>query len=717
MPRRGPAGTARPRRGLPVRGDVVAGLSVALVLVPQSLAYAELAGLPAVHGLYTAAVATVAAGLIGSSPYLQTGPVALTSLLTFGALAPLADAGTRDFAVHAALLALVVGAVRLLLGLLRWGVVAYLMSQPVVSAFTAAAAILIVASQLPGLLDVRTDESNPLLAAGQALGDPGGWGAVSAVVGLATVALVIGGRRVSPRFPGTLVAIVAALGLSAVGWVSVTEVGDIPERAAAPELGPAVGRDREPARAGRGHRAGRLRRAGEHRPAVRRARTARRGTPTASSSGRGWRTSRPGRSAAIPAGGSFSRSALNRLSGARTRWSGVVTGLAVLAVMPVASVLSGLPRAALAGLVVAAVVTLVDFRPFLEAWRASRPQFLVAVPTFVATLVFAPRVERGVLVGVGLSLAVHLWRELRLELDVWTTHDTLHVRPQGVLYFASAPGLETRVMTLMAEGPDLRHVVVHLDRLGRLDLTGALVLRSLVEDMQRGDADVVIEGTQPQARRLVDAVLGRGVADCRRANRNAGHPRVRRRVARVRRRRGSPVTGGRRGGRRWRHVAAAPARWTGRAPCRLWAQLLEDLVRRLESSAFDAAVPQRARPRDGVRREPPHRPGGAAPASGVRGHHLQPGPADRRPHGEHRAAAGRSLLALPRGRGPRHEAAQRGEGPRRASRHGCGGRPAAARRRGAGLHRAAALCRRRAAGVGPHVDAHGRRAGAFSTPT
>jgi SulP family sulfate permease len=91
-----------------------------------------------------------------------------------------------------------------------------------------------------------------------------------------------------------------------------------------------------------------------------------------------------------------------------------------------------------------------------------------------------------------------------------------------VLYFASAPSLETRIMTLMAEGPDLRHVVVHLDRLGRLDLTGALVLRSLVEDMQRADADVVIEGTQPQARRLVDAVLGKPSLESGGAPRTSG---------------------------------------------------------------------------------------------------------------------------------------------------------------------------------------------------
>ena len=129
----------------PSRGDVIAGITVALVLVPQSLAYAELAGMPVVNGLYTAAVATVAAGLIGSSPYLQTGPTALTSLLTFGALAPIAAAESPSFVVHAALLALLVGVARVAIGALRWGVLAYLMSQPVVSAFTVAAAILIVA--------------------------------------------------------------------------------------------------------------------------------------------------------------------------------------------------------------------------------------------------------------------------------------------------------------------------------------------------------------------------------------------------------------------------------------------------------------------------------------------------------------------------------------------------------------------------------------------
>lgn len=496
----------------PQRGDVIAGVSVALVLVPQSLAYAELAGMPVVNGLYTAATATVAAGLIGSSPYLQTGPTALTSLLTFGALAPLAAAGTQSFVVHAALLAILVGAVRVIIGALRWGVLAYLMSQPVVSGFSVAAAILIVGSQIPALMDVSVRHANPMLAAAQALARPGRWSLLAIVVGLITIAIVVGGRRWSARFPGALVATGLALGLSALGWLTLTEVGripsglpplrlDLPWRSfgvlVVPALVIALVGFAEPASIARRY-------AAQDRKSW---------DPNKEFIGQGLANVAAGVFSGHPAGGSFSRSALNRLSGAQTRWSGVISGLAVLAVMPMASVLSQLPKAVLAGLVIAATLSLLEVRPFREAWRCSRPQFFVAVPTFAATIASAPRVERGVLVGVVLSLAVHLWRELRLEVEVRTIDKTLHVRPQGVLYFGSAPALETRVMTLVADDPSVQCVVLHLDHVGRLDLTGALVLRSLIEDMRAAHIRVVIRGAQPQARRLVESVLGHRTDD------------------------------------------------------------------------------------------------------------------------------------------------------------------------------------------------------------
>lgn len=491
----------------PTHGDFIAGVSVALVLIPQSLAYAELAGLPPVHGLYAAAAAPIAAAFIGSSPYLQTGPVALTSLLTFGALSPLAVSSDASFAAHAALLAIMVGAVRLILGLLRWGTVAYLMSQPVMTGFTAAAALLIVSSQVPSLVGADGDAANPFFAAAQALADPGDWNGVAILVGLATVAVVVLGRRINAIFPWVLVATVAGLLLSESGTLSIDNVGNIPSGMLAFNLGLpwgavpdlvlpaaviAVVGFAEPASISRKY-------ATQDRVPW---------DPDKEFVGQGLANLAAGVAAGYPAGGSFSRSALNRMAGARTRWSGAVTGVVVLAVLPFAGALSSLPVAVLAGLIILAAISLVDARPFRDYWQQSRPQFLVAVPTFVVTLAAAPRVEQGLFVGIGLAMAVHLWRETFVEIDAWRAGDTLHVRPRGVLYFASAPALEARLTTLLAEHRDATTVVFELQRLGRLDLTGLYVLRDVIAHTRDAGITVDIQGVPDHTADRARSVLG-----------------------------------------------------------------------------------------------------------------------------------------------------------------------------------------------------------------
>jgi SulP family sulfate permease len=445
-----------------------------------------------------------------SSTALQTGPVALTSLLTFGALSSLSEAGSDAYVGQAALLAIVVGLVRVLLGVLRWGFVAYLMSQPVVASFTVAASLLILASQVPALLDEPSQSASPVVAAGHALSDPRGWDAVAVLIGLAMVVVILFGRRWSPRFPGALLGGVGALLLSVAGLVSVTEVGTVPSgvpplqldlpwadlpRLILPGAVIALVGFAEAASISRRY-------ATEDRESW---------DPDREFVGQGLANVAAGAFGGYPAGGSFSRSSLNRLSGARTRWSGVLTGVVVLLFMPFASALSQLPKAALAGLVVASVLPLLQIEPFRLAWRLSRPQFLVSVVTFVATLAFAPRVERGVLVGVGLSLAVHLWRELDIQLDTWRDGPVLHLRPQGVLYFGSAPALETEVARLIT--PDVTQVTLHLERVGRVDATAALVLQSFVEDLRAAGTPVDIQGTAPQAARLLDVVLPPPAAD------------------------------------------------------------------------------------------------------------------------------------------------------------------------------------------------------------
>jgi len=141
------------------RQDIISGLTVALVLVPQSMAYAQLAGLPAYYGLYAAFLPPMVAALFGSSRQLATGPVAMVSLMTATALEPLATAGSPEYIAYAILLALLVGLFQFLLGLLRLGLVVNFLSHPVVNGFTNAAAIIIATSQLSKLFGVSIDNA------------------------------------------------------------------------------------------------------------------------------------------------------------------------------------------------------------------------------------------------------------------------------------------------------------------------------------------------------------------------------------------------------------------------------------------------------------------------------------------------------------------------------------------------------------------------------
>ena len=407
-----PDSPSDPRTGPPLRpvpADLLAGLSVAMVLVPQSMAYAELAGLPPHLGLFASALPPILAALFASSPYLQTGPVALTSLLTFGVLAAgSAEVGTPDYVAMAALLAMLVGITRLLLGVLRLGVVTYLMRDPVVTGFTSAAAILILASQIPKALGVSAPDGGVLWQASWSLGHVDHWEIASVGVAATTALLVLAGRRVVHRlFPGALLAVAGGVVVSRITDYGGPVVGEVSTGLPDLSLDLPWGST------------GSLLVGGVLIALVGFAEPASIARVFADEDRQRWSADREfvsqgvaniaaSVSGAFPVGGSFSRSSLNRLAGAQTRWSGLVTGAAVLTFLPFTDVLAPLPRATLGGVVIAAVVGLVRPVALVSMVRRSPTDALVAWTTFVATLTMAPRVERGVLVGILLSLAVGL---------------------------------------------------------------------------------------------------------------------------------------------------------------------------------------------------------------------------------------------------------------------------------------------------------------------
>jgi SulP family sulfate permease len=499
------SGRLGPRR-VPGLGDVVAGLSAALVLIPQALAYGALAGVPVQSGLYAAALAPLAAAFFASSPYLGTGPTAITSLLTLGALAAVVAPGTQEYVELAALLALVVGIMRVGLGLVRAGFLAYVLSQPILTGFTTGAALVIVASQIPSVVGATSTATNPFVSAFDVLRSPQEWRLHSIVLAAVVALAMVAGRRIHRLFPGVLLALVLAVLLSAVTNYGGAVVGNvdagfpplprgIPWASLPGLLVPAgviaiVG-FAEPASIAR------------HYATLQR----RRWNPNRELVSQGVANLASGFGGGFPVGGSFSRSALLHDAGARTRLAGGLSGLVVLALLPATEVLAQLPESALGAVIIVSVVELLHVRPFRDLRRYARLQFAVSLLTLVMTVALAPHVERALIAGVGLAVAAHLWRELRLTIPAWVSDGTLHLAPKGVLYFASAPGLEVAFARALEQHPDADRLMVHLDGLGRIDLTGALVLRDFLADARAAGFAAEVADVPAPARKVVARVI------------------------------------------------------------------------------------------------------------------------------------------------------------------------------------------------------------------
>ena len=395
-------------------GDLLAGISVALLLIPQSMAYAELAGLPPEIGLFASALPPIFAAFVASSPYLQTGPVALTSLLTLGALNGLADSGTKHYVELAALLALIVGISRLIFGFLRMGKIVYLMNAPVVTGFTSAAVILIIASQIPKTLGNEIDVNGTLNRAYRSLTDFENWEIESLLISGVTIFLVIAGKYIHKLFPGALFVLVGGSMYSHLSDYKGPVVGEIPT--GVPNLGfglPWGSIDElllsgivialigfaEPASISRIFASQENQRWSANREFV----------------SLGLANVASAFSGALPVGGSFSRSSLNKLSGAQSKWSGLVTGVVVCLFLPFANILDRLPKATLGAVVVAAVIGLIQPKKLFFSIRNSASEGFITWSTFIATLILSPHVERGVLVGIGISILVSIYKKSRLD--------------------------------------------------------------------------------------------------------------------------------------------------------------------------------------------------------------------------------------------------------------------------------------------------------------
>ena len=487
-----------------LRGDVTAGLTVAVMLIPQGMAYATLAGMPPVTGLYAAIVGIVAYALLGTSGALAVGPVAITSLLTVEGLAGVTTPADAAYPATAALLAMLVGGLLVVLGLLRLGVLVNLLSHPVISGFTSAAAIVIALSQLKDLLGLDIGRPDGVIETLSELGaNVGDTSLVALALGAAAVTVLVAGRRLAPRVPTALLVVV--LGSLATWGLSLHESGvailrDVPSGLPTPAL-PEMS----------GSLLGELAPVALTIAVVAFAE----GISVAKAIGRKTREDvdanqeliatgaanvASGAFSGFPIAGGFSRTAVNFQAGARTPLASLITAAVLaVAVLWLTPAFYYLPRVVLAAVVVVAVLGLVDVRDAVETIRLRRSDGASLAVTFLATLLIG--VEPGLAIGVVFSLAVFVWRssnphatELgRVEgtheyrnVDRWSTRradDVAILRVDGPLFFANAKRLEDRVQALVVGRPALRAVVLDASATTDIDATGAHALHDLAGDL------------------------------------------------------------------------------------------------------------------------------------------------------------------------------------------------------------------------------------------
>lgn len=514
-----------------MRADLMAGLSVALIMVPQAMAYAQLAGMPPHIGLYAALLPSVVAALFGSCGQLSTGPVALTALLTAASLTPLAVPGSEAFMALAVLLALLSGLFQLLFGLARLGWVLNLLSHPVLIGFVNAAALLICLSQIPPLLGLSMPHSGRFLADfWEVVRHLDGAHAPSAAFGLgALMALVLLKRR-WPRLPGVLIVVAAGTGLSA--WLGLADaggrvVGVLPAglpALAMPDIDPATLLQLAPA-AFVIALVSFMEAMSSARLITTRTRT--RWHENQELIGQGLGKIAASLSGAMPVSVSFSRSALSLGSGAVSGFSALVTAaLVLLSVLVLAPLFHHLPIAVLAAVILQPVANLIDIDALRKAWRTQRDDGIAGLVTFVVTLLFAPNIQTGILTGLLLSLAMMLYRTMTPRTALLGLHpdgtyrdlvrfglahpgpNLTIVRFDGALSFVTAARFEEAVLNAALAQPHAHVVLVSAAGINALDATGANTLHHLLERFRSSERCLAFCGLKKQ---VIDVMKRAGV--------------------------------------------------------------------------------------------------------------------------------------------------------------------------------------------------------------
>lgn len=507
-----------------LKGDLSAGLTVGIMLIPQGMAYAMLAGLEPIHGLYAVTIPLLLYAVFGTSRQLAVGPVAMVSLLTAAGIASLSPQSTEQYLLYALTLALLVGIIQFSMGVLRLGFVVNFLSHPVINGFTSAAAIIIGLSQVKHLFRINLPNSEHIQDMVVALyNNLSNLHWITVGIGILGIIIIKYGKKIYPAIPSSLVAVIVGI-LLVWGFDlashGVKIVGDVPS-----------------------------------------------GLPSISLPSfdlQGWKVLFPialtislvgfAESFAVaktiqakhknykleanqelialgivnlgaaffkgfPVTGGFSRTAVNNEAGAKTGMASIISAfLIVLTLLFFTGLFYYLPSAILAAVVLVAVSGLIDLKEPLVLWKKDRADFSMLVATFVITLTLG--IETGIISGMVLSLIMviyraskphmaqlgrvpgtNVFRNIRRFTNLEEKPDVLMVRIDGPVYFANVKYIkDTMDRWVKKKGESLRTIVFNFESIPSIDSTGAHELQEWIMTWREVNIDVCITATKGPVR-------------------------------------------------------------------------------------------------------------------------------------------------------------------------------------------------------------------------
>ena len=511
-----------------LKQDLVAGLTTGIMLIPQAMAYAMLAGLEPIVGLYASTVPLVLYAVFGTSRQLAVGPVAMISLLVASAVAPLAGGDVAAYAGLAGLLALMVGVIQLSMGVVRLGFLVKFLSHPVIAGFTSAAALIIGLSQLKHVLGVPLERSHHVHEIIlQAIEHAGETHLITLGISVASIATLMVLKKYAPKFPRFLL-VVAGGALAVWGFgldtMGVAIVGSVPEGLPTPAL-PPMEMDSVMALLPMAITISLV--AFMESISVAKAFARKEGLevdPNQELKGLGLANLAAGVLQGYPVTGGFSRTAVNAQAGAKTGIAALITAfLVVVTLLFLTPLFYFLPKGVLAAIIMTAVLGLIDVAEAKHLYKVSKSDLAMMALTFVATLTLG--IEQGILLGAATSLLWFIWntskphvaelgqldgtnvyRNVKRNPDALVRPEVLAVRIDGPLYFANAGFLKTTLAELVdGHGEALEAVVLDAKAISSIDASGAGFLQDWVTDLQGRGLQVWVAGMRGPVRDVLEA--------------------------------------------------------------------------------------------------------------------------------------------------------------------------------------------------------------------